>query len=168
MTANEVKREIDGATQMFQAWEEEHGIRVSPSIHFTGGEPFLYKGLWDVIAYSKAKGYGVAMMTNGCFVTKDEPKRPSILEYLTSRSAWKDRRSFMHRFGEEEASMLQPKALNSWLQPETESVPTSPFHESMSIRLKRRLRSQGKWVFTASVSPEWSLVEGEKPCWITS
>jgi len=42
MTVNEVKREIDGATQMFQAWEQEHGIRVSPSVHFTGGEPFLY------------------------------------------------------------------------------------------------------------------------------
>jgi radical SAM protein with 4Fe4S-binding SPASM domain len=79
MTANEVKREIDGATQMFQAWEEEHGIRVSPSIHFTGGEPFLYKGLWDVIAYSKAKGYGVAVMTNGSLITKDRAKRASSL-----------------------------------------------------------------------------------------
>jgi radical SAM protein with 4Fe4S-binding SPASM domain len=79
MTANEVKGEIDGATQMFQAWEKEHGIRVSPSIHFTGGEPLLYKGLWDVIADSKAKGYGVAMMTNGCLVTRDSAKRASLL-----------------------------------------------------------------------------------------
>jgi len=79
MTASEVKREIDGATQMFQAWEEEHGIRVSPSIHFTGGEPFLYKGLWDVIAYSKEKGYSVAMMTNGCLVTKGGSKKAFLL-----------------------------------------------------------------------------------------
>ncbi|MDD1751210.1 MAG: radical SAM protein [Methanothrix sp.] len=79
MTANEVKREIDGATQMFQAWEREHGIRVVPSIHFTGGEPLLYKGLWDVIAYSKAKGYRVAMMTNGCLITRDSAKRASLL-----------------------------------------------------------------------------------------
>jgi radical SAM protein with 4Fe4S-binding SPASM domain len=79
MTVNEVKREIDGATQMFQAWEKEHGIRVSPSIHFTGGEPFLYKGLWDVIDYSKAEGYGVAMMTNGCLITKHHAKKASLL-----------------------------------------------------------------------------------------
>jgi radical SAM protein with 4Fe4S-binding SPASM domain len=79
MTVGEVKREIDGATQMFQAWEEEHGIRVSPSIHFTGGEPFLYRGLLDVIAYSKAKGYGVAMMTNGCLITKERAKKLSHL-----------------------------------------------------------------------------------------
>ena len=79
MSVGEVKREIDGATQMFQAWEEEHGIRVSPSIHFTGGEPFLYRGLSDVIAYAKAKGYGVAMMTNGCLATKEKAKKVSHL-----------------------------------------------------------------------------------------
>jgi len=75
MTANEVKREIDGATRMFQAWEQEHGIRVSPSIHFTGGEPFLYDGLYDVMAYARAKGYGLAVMTNGCLVTEGDARR---------------------------------------------------------------------------------------------
>jgi MoaA/NifB/PqqE/SkfB family radical SAM enzyme len=75
MTPDEVKQEIDGANEMFQAWEKEHGIVVSPSIHFTGGEPFLYKGLWDVIAYSKQKGYGVALMTNGCFIKREEAQR---------------------------------------------------------------------------------------------
>ena len=40
MTPDEVKQEIDGADEMFQAWEKEHGILVSPSIHFTGGEPY--------------------------------------------------------------------------------------------------------------------------------
>jgi radical SAM protein with 4Fe4S-binding SPASM domain len=79
MTVGEVKGEIDGATQMFQAWEEEHGIRVSPSIHFTGGEPFLYRGLLDVITYSKAMGYGVAIMTNGCLITKERAKKLSHL-----------------------------------------------------------------------------------------
>ncbi len=75
MTADEVKREIDGATEMFQAWEQEHGVTVSPSIHFTGGEPFLYEGLWDVMAYARAKGYRVAMMTNGCLITEGDAKR---------------------------------------------------------------------------------------------
>ena len=75
MTPDEVKREIDGANEMFQAWENEHGILVSPSIHFTGGEPFLYRGLWDGIAYSKEKGYGVALMTNGCLINREEAQR---------------------------------------------------------------------------------------------
>jgi len=80
MTVDEVRREIDGATEMFKAWEEEHGIKVSPSIHFTGGEPFLYKGLWDVIAYSKDKGYGVAMMTNGCLLKEEDARKASLLK----------------------------------------------------------------------------------------
>jgi len=79
MTADEVKQEIDGASEMFQAWEKEHGILVSPSIHFTGGEPFLYKGLWDVISYSREKGYGVAMMTNGSLITKQDAREASRL-----------------------------------------------------------------------------------------
>ncbi|OGP74533.1 MAG: hypothetical protein A2V86_17745, partial [Deltaproteobacteria bacterium RBG_16_49_23] len=80
MSANEVKREIGGATQMFQAWEEEHGIRVSPSIHFTGGEPFLYKGLWEVISYSRKKGYGVAMMTNGSRIKREDAQKASLFK----------------------------------------------------------------------------------------
>src|SRR4030065_1599223 len=52
MTPDEVKQEIDGADEMFQAWEKEYGILVSPSVHFTGGEPFLYKGLWDVLSHA--------------------------------------------------------------------------------------------------------------------
>ena len=79
MAADEVKREIDGATQMFQAWEQEHGVRVSPSIHFTGGEPFLYDGLYDVMAYARTKGYGLAMMTNGCLITEEDARKASAL-----------------------------------------------------------------------------------------
>ena len=75
MASNEVVREIDGATEMFAAWEKEHGIRVSPSIHFTGGEPFLYDGLWEVIAYAREKGYRVAMMTNGSLIKADDAQK---------------------------------------------------------------------------------------------
>jgi radical SAM protein with 4Fe4S-binding SPASM domain len=79
MSADEVRHEIDGATEMFGAWEKEHGIRVVPSVHFTGGEPFLYKGLWEVIAYARGKGYGVAMMTNGSLIEKDTAEKASQL-----------------------------------------------------------------------------------------
>jgi radical SAM protein with 4Fe4S-binding SPASM domain len=79
MTPDEVKREIDGATEMFQAWGEEYGISVSPSIHFTGGEPLLFKGLWDVAGHSRESGYRVAMMTNGTLLTKDDAMKASSL-----------------------------------------------------------------------------------------
>jgi len=79
MAVDEVKNEIDGATEMFQAWEQEHGIRVSPSIHFTGGEPFLFEGLWEVITHARDKGYGVAMMTNGSLIIPDDARKASSL-----------------------------------------------------------------------------------------
>ncbi len=75
MAPVDVKCEIDGAIQMFKAWEEEHGILVSPSIHFTGGEPFLFNGLWDVIAYSRRQGFRVAVMTNGSLINEEDSRK---------------------------------------------------------------------------------------------
>jgi radical SAM protein with 4Fe4S-binding SPASM domain len=79
MSPDTVKHEIDGATEMFQAWEAEHDVTVAPSIHFTGGEPLLYKGLWDVVAYARQQGYAVALMSNGCLVTAADAQRASGL-----------------------------------------------------------------------------------------
>ena len=79
MSPNAVKHEIDGATEMFQAWEAEYDVTVAPSIHFTGGEPLLYKGLWDVVAYSRQQGYTVALLSNGCLFTAADAERASGL-----------------------------------------------------------------------------------------
>ena len=79
MAPDEVKSEIDGATEMLKAWESEYDITVEPSIHFTGGEPFLYEGLWDVIAHAREQGYEVAMMSNGCLVTREDAHKASLL-----------------------------------------------------------------------------------------
>jgi radical SAM protein with 4Fe4S-binding SPASM domain len=79
MTPDAVKNEIDGATEMLKAWESDYGVAVSPSIHFTGGEPFLYEGLWDVVAYAREQGYTVAIMTNGCLITPEDAQRASRL-----------------------------------------------------------------------------------------
>jgi radical SAM protein with 4Fe4S-binding SPASM domain len=70
MSVDDVKQQIDGATDMFRAWEEEYDISLFPSIHFTGGEPFLYEGLWYVISHARERRYSVAILTNGCLITK--------------------------------------------------------------------------------------------------
>ena len=79
MSIDELKQHIDGATEMLEAWEEEYDISLSPSIHFTGGEPFLYKGLWDVITHARQSGYKVAILTNGCLITKEDARKASAL-----------------------------------------------------------------------------------------
>jgi radical SAM protein with 4Fe4S-binding SPASM domain len=79
MDAHDVKREIDGAAGMLQAWAREYGISLSPSIHFTGGEPFLYDGLWDVAAHAGQMGFRVAVLTNGTLVTAADAARSKNL-----------------------------------------------------------------------------------------
>ena len=69
MPADEVKQEIDGAMEMLRAWEVEYDISLAPSIHFTGGEPFLYRGLWDVVAHARQNGCKVVLLTNGGLIT---------------------------------------------------------------------------------------------------
>jgi AdoMet-dependent heme synthase len=64
---------------MLEAWEKEYDISLSPSINFTGGEPFLYKGLWDVITHARKNGYKVAILTNGCLITKEDAGKASTL-----------------------------------------------------------------------------------------
>lgn len=79
MTPEEIKAQIDGAADMFQAWEEEQGMTLSPSIHFTGGEPFLYDGLWDAVAHARDAGCRTAILTNGSLIRKEDARRAKTL-----------------------------------------------------------------------------------------
>lgn len=38
---------------------------ILPFFHFSGGEPFLYSGLMDLVDYAKQKKYNVSIITNG-------------------------------------------------------------------------------------------------------
>jgi AdoMet-dependent heme synthase len=79
MSVKELNHEIDGAMEMLKAWEEEYDISLSPSIHFTGGEPFVYKGLWNVIAHARRCGFNVAILTNGSLLTAEDAQKASCL-----------------------------------------------------------------------------------------
>lgn len=79
MTPEEVRVQIDGAADMFRAWEEEQGMTLSPSIHFTGGEPFLYQGLWKTVAYARELGFQTALMTNGSKIGRDDARQARSL-----------------------------------------------------------------------------------------
>ncbi len=79
MNADQVKQEIDGAADMFKAWEEEQDISVSPSIHFTGGEPLIHLGLWSILAHAAAKGFRTALLSNGTLITEENANKISEL-----------------------------------------------------------------------------------------
>jgi len=79
MTPEEIKAQIDGAMDMFQAWEEEQGMTLSPSIHFTGGEPFLYGKLWDVVAHARELGCQTAILSNGSLIDRSDAHQAKLL-----------------------------------------------------------------------------------------
>jgi AdoMet-dependent heme synthase len=79
LNAEEVKHEIDGAAEMFEAWEKEQDVSVSPSIHFTGGEPLLHAGLWNILAYAAAKGFRTALLSNGTLINEENARKISEL-----------------------------------------------------------------------------------------
>jgi len=79
MPVEELKCEIDGAMEMLKAWEEDYNIAFSPSIHFTGGEPLVYQGLWEAIAHARQCGFNVAILTNGSLVNTEDAARASQL-----------------------------------------------------------------------------------------
>ncbi|MFH1086035.1 MAG: radical SAM protein [Chloroflexota bacterium] len=55
MTTDEVKRVLD------RIWDEAH----CPTVSFTGGEPTLRADLPELVAYARAKGLRVNLITNG-------------------------------------------------------------------------------------------------------
>jgi len=57
----EVKRTVQG-------WAVDHDIDVSPSVHFTGGEPLVREDLFAVLGYASGCGFSVSLMTNGTLV----------------------------------------------------------------------------------------------------
>ncbi len=44
-------------------------------IKFTGGEPLLYPGIWDVLAYAKSKNIETHLHTNGLLLTEEKLNR---------------------------------------------------------------------------------------------
>jgi radical SAM protein with 4Fe4S-binding SPASM domain len=75
-----IKSQIDGAAEMFRDWESEYGISLSPSIHFTGGEPLLYRGLWEAAAHAGLRGFKVAVLTNGCLIDRETAEKAASLK----------------------------------------------------------------------------------------
>jgi len=49
-------------------------MEMSPSFHFTGGEPFLRDDLFDILGYVRQAGFSISLMSNGTLITADMGK----------------------------------------------------------------------------------------------
>jgi mycofactocin radical SAM maturase len=49
-------------------------------VHFGGGEPFLYPGIWEVLARCRERGLVICVSTNGTLITPQRARRLAGLE----------------------------------------------------------------------------------------
>jgi len=75
MSYGETCHAIDNIKDAFKSWVTEYGMEVSPSFHFTGGEPFLRKDLFAILDYARYRGFPVSLMTNGTLITSEVARR---------------------------------------------------------------------------------------------
>ena len=71
MLYEEIGKAIDRFAGVIQYWAAYYKVEVSPSIHFTGGEPFLRDDLFDLLRHARRRGFEVSVLSNGTLITSD-------------------------------------------------------------------------------------------------
>ena len=71
MSSGEILQAIDGVIATLNSWVTDYNIEMSPSFHFTGGEPVLHDGLLDILEHVGHQGCATALMSNGTLITGD-------------------------------------------------------------------------------------------------
>ena len=75
MGYEEICRAVDNVKSAIQSWVTEYEMQMSPSFHFTGGEPFLRKDLFEILSYVRDCGFSVSLMSNGTLIDSDMARR---------------------------------------------------------------------------------------------
>ena len=75
MDHEEIRRAVDNVKSAIQSWVTEYKMEMSPSFHFTGGEPFLRKDLFEILGYVRDCGFSVSLMSNGTLIDSDTARR---------------------------------------------------------------------------------------------
>jgi radical SAM protein with 4Fe4S-binding SPASM domain len=75
MDYGEVCRAIDNVKSAIDSWVTDYGMEISPSFHFTGGEPLLNDDFFPLLDYTRNCGFSTALMSNGTLITGDIARR---------------------------------------------------------------------------------------------
>ncbi|MCL5022820.1 MAG: radical SAM protein [Nitrospirae bacterium] len=79
MHFNEIKKVTDEIAEMLEVWSEAYGIAFSPSFSITGGEPFLYRDLYEVLEELRRRHFDVYLLSNGTLI---DEKKAKLLSWL--------------------------------------------------------------------------------------
>ncbi len=75
MRYDEVCRAIDNVKDAIEGWVTDYEMQMSPSLHFTGGEPILRKDLFLIMNYGRERGYSISLMSNGTLIDSAMARR---------------------------------------------------------------------------------------------
>ncbi len=75
MSYQEICGAIDNVRSAFESWVTEYDLEMSPSFHFTGGEPLLRQDLFAILDYVRKCGFSTSLMSNGTLIDSDMARR---------------------------------------------------------------------------------------------
>lgn len=75
MTYAEICEAMDNVAEAIKSWATEYRMEMSPSFHFTGGEPLIRQDVLSILNYAFNKGLSTSLMTNGTLVTSDVARK---------------------------------------------------------------------------------------------
>ena len=75
MSYQEICGAIDNIRSAFESWVTEYDMEMSPSFHFTGGEPLLRQDLFAILDYVRKCGFSTSLMSNGTLIDGDMARR---------------------------------------------------------------------------------------------
>ena len=70
MNYEEVCGAIAEAKTAVEDWAKDYEMDVSPSLHFTGGEPLLRQDLFSILRYAWGCGFSISLMSNGTMIDR--------------------------------------------------------------------------------------------------
>jgi radical SAM protein with 4Fe4S-binding SPASM domain len=79
LSLREIRDGISEVSGMIKDWSASYGVSFSPSMNITGGEPFLRKDLFEILAEIKREGFKTYLLTNGTLVSRDRAEKLAAL-----------------------------------------------------------------------------------------
>lgn len=75
LTLAEIAEVVSEVSDMVAAWEEAHALEFAKSYSITGGEPFLRRDLFEVLALVVGTGFEVHVLSNGTLIGGEQARR---------------------------------------------------------------------------------------------
>jgi len=70
MNYEEVCGAVADVKTAIEGWAKDYEMDVSPSLHFTGGEPLLRQDLFSILRYAWGCGFSISLMSNGTMIDR--------------------------------------------------------------------------------------------------